>query len=72
MNSEAYAHKGVPIIRSALTTQLQLELTYRDVSRAETTDEPPSAEGQHSFEKWTVLRAHDTWENPRAGEFQTR
>lgn len=55
MNSEAYVHKGVPIIRSALTTQLQLELTYRDVSLAETTDEPPSGEEQHSFEKWTVL-----------------
>ena len=55
MNSEAYVHRAVPIIRSALTTQLQLELTYRDVSLAETTDEPPSGEEQHSLEKWTVL-----------------
>ena len=59
MKSQAYVHKGVPIIRSALTTRLQLELTYRDVLLAERTDESPSGEEQHSFEG-TVLRGRDT------------
>jgi hypothetical protein len=52
-------HKGAPILRSALTGELRLELTYRDPFAKERADELSTAADYHTSES-LQLTTH-TW-----------
>jgi hypothetical protein len=47
-------HKGAPILRSALTGRLLLELTYRDLSVQERTYEHREEQAQRNVELLTA------------------